>query len=100
MHQLQRGGVNHVAAEIAEKIGMLFQNENVDARPGEKHPKQHSRRPAPNDTATGPDGFRARRAGHDASSAPMVALEAQTATVTGLVWRRSFEGVEWRRYQE
>ena len=41
IHQLERRGMYGVAAKIAEKIGMLLQNDHVDAGAGEKKAQHH-----------------------------------------------------------
>ena len=52
MHQLERGRMNRVAAEIAVKIGVLFQH--CDFHPGARQQitGHHSRRAATDDDAT------------------------------------------------
>src|SRR4051812_31893150 len=52
VHQLERGGMNRVAAEIAVEIPMLFQDDNLHARAGQQVTGHHSGRPATDDYAT------------------------------------------------
>jgi len=52
IHQLERGWMNRVAAEIAQKIGVFFQDNHLHARAREKEAKHHSGRAAANDDAT------------------------------------------------
>jgi hypothetical protein len=49
MHQLERGGMDCVASEIAQEITMLFQHGHVDSGPREQKPEHHAGRPAPDD---------------------------------------------------
>jgi hypothetical protein len=44
--------MNRVAAEIAQKIGVFFQDNHLHARAREKEAKHHSGRAAANDDAT------------------------------------------------
>ena len=39
MQDFEGGRMNGVAAKISQKIGMLLQNDDIDAGPGEKKPK-------------------------------------------------------------
>ncbi len=36
VNQLESGGMNRVTAKIAEKVFVLFKDEHIDARAGEK----------------------------------------------------------------
>ncbi len=49
--QLERGRVNRVAAKIAKKIAMLFQDNDIDAGAREQQRGHHSRRATPGDAA-------------------------------------------------
>ena len=60
IHQLERRGMYGIAAKIAEKIGMLLQNDDVNAGAGEKKAQHHSSRAAAGNAACG----RNRRVGH------------------------------------
>src|SRR5262245_13023572 len=42
IHELERGGMNSVAAKIAEEIAMLFEDDCVDACAGEEEPEHHT----------------------------------------------------------
>jgi|SRR5215469_6753102 len=53
VHELERGGMYCVAAKIAKKIGVFFENENVDAHAGEKETQHHARGAASGDAAAG-----------------------------------------------
>src|SRR5207302_3161235 len=46
VHHLQRRGVNRVAAEVTQKIGVLLQHERAHAGAGEQQPEHHARRAA------------------------------------------------------
>jgi hypothetical protein len=46
--------MNRIAPEIAQKIAVLLQNRDVDARPGQQKAKHHARRSAARDTACCP----------------------------------------------
>ena len=52
VHQLQRGGMNGVAAEIAIEISMRFQDSHIHAGACEQVTGHHTRRPAAYDYAT------------------------------------------------
>ena len=54
VHQLQRGGMNGIAAEIAEEVGMLLQHDDVDAGARQQKAEHEPARPAADDaTARG-----------------------------------------------
>ena len=55
-HQLERRGMNRVAAEIAEEVRMLLQHHDVDAGAREQKSEHHSRRSAAGDAALRGDG--------------------------------------------
>jgi hypothetical protein len=54
-HHLERRGVDGVAAEIAQEIGVLLQHDGVDAGARQQRPQHHPRRPAADDAAAGAD---------------------------------------------
>src|ERR1700761_7432552 len=58
VHDLERGGVDRVAAEIAEEVAVLFQDDDVDAGSGEQITEHDAGRPAAGDTTGGADGLR------------------------------------------
>ena len=62
VHQLERRGMNGVAAEVAEEILVLLQHDDVDAGAGEQKAEHHAGRPAAGDAAARGDGFGHRRA--------------------------------------
>jgi hypothetical protein len=43
--------MNGVAAEVAQKVGVLLQDDNIDAGTGQEKAKHHARRPAAGDAA-------------------------------------------------
>ena len=59
-HQFERRGMNRVAAEIAEEIGVLLQHDHVDASTSQQEPQHHSGGAAAGDAALRRD----RRVGH------------------------------------
>jgi hypothetical protein len=44
--------MNRVATEVAQKVGMLFENDYVDSRPRKQKAKHHSSRSAAGNAAT------------------------------------------------
>ena len=44
VHDLERGGMNGVAAEIAQKIGVLLQHHDIDAGAGQQEAQHHAGR--------------------------------------------------------
>jgi hypothetical protein len=52
-HHLHGGGMNGVAAKIAQEIAMLLEDDNVDAGAREQETEHEPARPASNDAATG-----------------------------------------------
>ena len=52
VHHLQRRGMNCVAAEIAQKILVLFEHEHVDADTGQEHAEHHPGRPSTGNAAS------------------------------------------------
>jgi len=63
VHQLKGGRVNGVAAEIAKKVGVFFEDEDFDAGAGEKEAEHHAGRAASCDAAGGWCGWRGGRFG-------------------------------------
>ena len=51
IHELQRRGMNSIAAKIAKKVGMLFQHHDLDAGAGQEKPEHHACRATAGDTA-------------------------------------------------
>lgn len=51
MHQLESGGMNRIAAKIAEKVSVFFKDENMDASSSEQEAEDHSGRAAADNTA-------------------------------------------------
>ncbi len=54
-HQLQRGRMDRVAAEIAKEVGMLFQHHHVNAGAGQEKAEHHPGRAAARNAAPGDD---------------------------------------------
>lgn len=50
--------MNSVAAEIAEEIGVFFENADVNAGAGEQEAEHHAGRPASNNATASLDGGR------------------------------------------
>jgi hypothetical protein len=50
--------MNGVAAKIAKEIGILFENDDVDASAGEQESEHHSRGSAAGNAAAGCERFR------------------------------------------
>ena len=48
-HELERRGMNGVAAEIAQEVGMFLQHHHIDARTREQKAEHETARPAAND---------------------------------------------------
>jgi hypothetical protein len=53
LHHLERRRVNRVAAKVAQKIGVLFEQHRVDAGARKEQRRHHSRRTAADDAAAG-----------------------------------------------
>ena len=51
VHDFERRGVNRVAAEVAQEVGVLFEDQDVDAGPGQQKSKHHPGGPAADDAA-------------------------------------------------
>ena len=77
VHHRQRRGVDGVAAEVAEEVGVLFQHQGLDAGPPEQVAEHHSRRPAADDAAARRDPPHA-----DLRSAPISLAPAQRPEAT------------------
>ena len=52
VHDLERGRMDRVAAEVAQEVGVLLEHEDLDACVGEEQPEHHPGRPSAGD-ATG-----------------------------------------------
>ena len=68
VHQLQGRRVDRVAAEVAEEVGVLLQDDDPHAGAGEQEPEHHPRRPAADDAALGPERLRRHMVLHGNSS--------------------------------
>ena len=53
VHQLQGGRMDGVTAKIAEEIGVFFQDDDIDASPGEKKAEDHAGGTTADDAAAG-----------------------------------------------
>ena len=51
VHHLQGRGVDGIAAEVAQEVGVLLQDEDVHPGTSEEEAEHHAGRPAPRDTA-------------------------------------------------
>ena len=58
VHHLQGRGVDGVAAEVPEEVAVLFEDDDLNSRPGEQQTQHHPRRPAANHAALGFQTFR------------------------------------------
>jgi len=58
VHDIQRGWMNRVSAEIAQEIGMLFKYERIHAHACQKQPQHHAGGAASRDTTTSVDRLR------------------------------------------
>src|SRR5690348_12064900 len=52
VHEFESGGVNGVAPEIAKKIGVFFENHDIDASAGQEVAEHHAGWAATDDAAT------------------------------------------------
>ncbi len=52
VHDFQRRGMNGVPAEIAQEIGVLFEDQDGDPGAGEQQPQHHAGRTSAGDAAT------------------------------------------------
>jgi hypothetical protein len=57
VHDLERRGMDRVAAEVAEEVGVLLQHHDIDAGASEQKPEHHPGRPAAGDGASRGDCF-------------------------------------------
>ena len=53
VHDLKGRRVNGVTAKIAQEVGMLFQDDNIDPGTRQQEARHHSSRPTTGDAATG-----------------------------------------------
>jgi hypothetical protein len=67
IHEFERGWVNGVAAEIAEEVGVFFEDEDFDASTGEKKAEHYAGGAASCDAAGGCCGWRGEIGRHGAS---------------------------------
>src|SRR5262245_36374856 len=58
VHQLQRGGMDGVAAKVAEEVRVLFEHDHLNACAGEQQPEHHSGGAASNNTTSFSDLLR------------------------------------------
>src|SRR5206468_5464605 len=49
MHQLQRGWMDRVAAEVTQKVRMLLEHHNINTGPSQQETQHHPRRSAADD---------------------------------------------------
>jgi hypothetical protein len=54
VHHLEGRGMDGVAAEVAQEVGVLLENQHVHAGAGQKEPEHHAGRPAAGDAAPVP----------------------------------------------
>ena len=57
VHDLERRGMDGVAAEVAQEVGVLLQHHDIDAGAGEQIAEHHAGRPASGDAAASGDDF-------------------------------------------
>ena len=55
MHDFEGGGMKRVAAEVAQEIGMLLQDDNLDSGACEQKSKHHAGWTPARDTTTDPE---------------------------------------------
>jgi hypothetical protein len=53
VHDFERGGMNRVAAKIAQKVRVLFEHDNFDSGASQQKSQDHAGGPAANDAAAG-----------------------------------------------
>jgi hypothetical protein len=58
VHQFKRGRVNGIASEIAEKVGVFFEDLNIDTGAGEEEAQDHAGGSAAGYAARGLEGLR------------------------------------------
>src|SRR5260370_26461685 len=96
VHHFERRRMNRVAAEVAQKIGVLLEHENVDPGPREQKREHHPRGSATRDTAARGGLFHG-----DSVSPPEVAVEMTDVdaggSFLGLLKRRIFSRAEKHR---
>jgi hypothetical protein len=69
VHDLEGRGVNRVAAEVAQEVGVLLEHDDVGPGTRQQQPERHSGRAAARDAAPDRDAF-ARRRAHSGPSSP------------------------------
>ena len=57
VHDLERRGMDGVAAKVAQEVGVLLEHDDVDAGAREQEAEHHAGRAAADDAATGRDLF-------------------------------------------
>ncbi len=57
MHDFERGGMNGIAAEVAEEVGVFFENDDIDAGAGELIGEHHAGGASADDAAAGFEAF-------------------------------------------
>ena len=57
VHQLERRGMDGVAAKIAQEIAVLLQHDDIDAGARQQKAEHHAGRPAADDATGGVDRF-------------------------------------------
>src|SRR5271170_1525288 len=57
IHQLERGGMNGVAAKVAQEIGVFFQHHYINSGAGEQEATHHPRGAAAHDATARGDRF-------------------------------------------
>jgi hypothetical protein len=58
VHEFESGGMDGVAAKIAEEVGVFFEDKNFDAGASEKKTENHACGTSANDAAGGLEGLR------------------------------------------
>ena len=51
VHDLERGGMDRIAAEVAQEVGVLLEHDDLHARPRQQQAEHHPGRPAARDAA-------------------------------------------------
>jgi hypothetical protein len=54
VHDLERRGVDRIAAEVAQEVRVLFQHEHADPGAAQQQAQHHAGRPSAGDTALHP----------------------------------------------
>jgi hypothetical protein len=56
VHHLERGGVDRVAAEVAQEVAVLLQDDDINAHTSEKEAEHYAGWPSTGDAALGLHG--------------------------------------------